>query len=154
LAYNDLYGYQPHRTVSCPVSLRGRFGIPNENDFGLYMALSEVTVDCSERGDLWVMARAITAALEQRSADPMLRLPIAALRNQAGAIPCAQAVEMSLAGIGKIAYDLSVTNLGRLDGPVAFGGLQLEEVFGAVIGPDAEKVVAVCMNRRRISLTM
>ena len=69
-------------------------------------------------------------------------------------MPYAQAVEMSLAGIGKIAYDLSVTNLGRLDGPVAFGGLRLEEVFGAVIGPDAEKVVAVCMNRRRISLTM
>ena len=62
LAHNDLYGYQPHRTVSSPVSLRGRFGIPNEDDFGLYMALSEVTVACSERGDLWVMARAITAA--------------------------------------------------------------------------------------------
>jgi acyl-CoA synthetase (AMP-forming)/AMP-acid ligase II len=154
LAHNDLYGYQPRRTVSCPVSLRGRFGIPNENDFGLYMALSEVTVDCSERGDVWVMARAITAALDQRSADPMLLLPIAALRSQVAAMPYAQAVELSLAGIGKISYDLSVTNLGRLDSPDAFGGLQVEEVFGAVLGPDAEKVVAVCMTHRRISLTM
>src|SRR5262249_12835287 len=52
LAHNDVFGYQPKRTVSSPISLRGRFGIPNENDFGLYMALSEVTADCS-RGELW-----------------------------------------------------------------------------------------------------
>jgi hypothetical protein len=154
LAHNDLYGDQPKRTVSCPVSLRGRFGIPNANDFGLYMALSEVTVDCGAQGDVWVMARAIAAALDQRSADPLLLLPIAVLRSRVAAMPYAQAVEMSLSGIGKIAYDLSVTSLGRLDGPVAFGDLQIEEVFGAVIGPDTEKVVAVCMNRRRISLTM
>lgn len=153
LAHNDVFGYQAKRTVSSPISLRGRFGIPNENDFGLYLALSEVTADCS-RGELWAMARDVTAALDQRAADPMLLLPNALVRHQFATRPYAQVLESFLAGAGQVAYDLSVTNLGRLDGPVAFGELQLEQVFGAVIGPDAEKVVAVCQYRDRISLTI
>lgn len=154
LAHNDVFGHQRTRTVSCPISLRGRFGIPNENDFGLYMALAEVAADCSQPGELWATARDITAALDQRAADPMLLLPAAVARHQFATRPHAQAVDSFLAAIGQVAYDLSVTNLGHLDQPVAVGGLHLEHVFGAVIGPDAEKVVAVCQYRGRITLTI
>lgn len=154
LAHNDIFGHQPKRTVSCPISLRGRFGIPNSNDFGLYMALAEVTADCSQQGGLWANARDLTAALDQRASDPMLLLPAAVARHQFAVKPYAQAVESFLAAIGQVAYDLSVTNLGRLDKPVAFGRLQLEQVFGAVIGPEAEKVVAVCQYSDQISLTL
>ena len=40
-----------------------------------------------------------------------------------------------------VEYDLSISNLGRLDFPVQFGPLKLEALYGPTIGCNAKEVV-------------
>lgn len=41
----------------------------------------------------------------------------------------------------RVTYDLSITNLGRVDFPIQYGSLRLEALFGPSLGGNPEDIV-------------
>jgi hypothetical protein len=143
------------RRVQSPFSLRGRLARPVAEDFGLFIALPEVGVDCPPDRDLWDVARDIREALERETADERVFMPLVALEIQAASLSDAELFQM-LAASFTANYDLSVTNLGRLDIPAQAGRLGLEALYGPALGVAGEhhRVLGVLTVGGRMSLTL
>jgi hypothetical protein len=110
----------PLRRAEIPVDMRNRFARPAGDGYGVYMSLALIDVDCAPGRDFWEIARAAKAALAAVTEDQLLLSPVIVL-NVADSLP--------FAGAFNVQYDISISNLGRVDLPVAYGPLRLESVF-------------------------
>jgi hypothetical protein len=113
---------RPLRRVEIPVDLRPKLTRATEGEFRNAVGLAQVEVDCTPGRNLWDVARDAARAL-------------ANIRHRdAFATP---AVVMPLTGRWPkapwdINYDISISNLGRLDLPESFGELTLESIYGPI----------------------
>jgi hypothetical protein len=116
------------RRAEIPVDLRPRLVRPVGDAYASMVGLTIVDVDCTP-GNLWGAARSAAAALaDMRAADffavPPVTIPLT------GKMPNPP---------WDIHYDLSISNLGRIDIPADYGNLRLESIYGPVFpatGPD------------------
>ena len=109
----------PLRRVEIPVDLRPRL----IRDLGGYymngISMAIIDIDCA--GDPWAVAQRARAALAAALTDEQLfTFPMIALQLT-GRIPPGPLFTMD--------YDLSISNLGRVDLPARYGELQLEAIF-------------------------
>ena len=113
---------RPRRHAEIPVDLRPRLTRRVGDSYGNMIGLAIIEVDCAPGGGLWDTARDASAAL-------------VAMRDEE--IFATAQVMISLIGrIPKrpwdIDYDLSISNLGRLDIPADNGRLRLESIYGPI----------------------
>ena len=139
------------RRVSCPVNCRSWVVPPPEEDFGLYITLSEVAVNCAADRPFWQVAREAKQALsrDQRGKNMLMMMPV--MKPILRKMPLEK-----LAGFygQNIRYDLSITNLGRLPLPAQYGSLCLERLYGPVVnGTPNEQVLGVSTVNGRMSFT-
>lgn len=139
-AFGEFHGDGWKRRIQSPVSLRDRLAHPVGESFGLFVNLVEFQVDCAPAHDFWQVAREIKQGFVRRTVDKRIfRSLIEAnvVTNQLDAITPRVAAESFMAAD----HDLSITNLGRLDFPTRYGSLQLDALFGPILGGDPEDVV-------------
>jgi hypothetical protein len=101
----------------------------------------EFFVDCAPERDFWEVAREIKQRLEHHSRDkPVFHsiLGTTVLMDELVSVITPKIVAQSFSGVE---YDLSISNLGRLDFPVQYGALKLEALYGPSIGCNAEEIV-------------
>lgn len=122
------------RRVSCPVNLRERMSATVGEQFGLFVSIAEAPLDCRSDKDFWEIARNGRQQLLHASDDPKLWLPVLAGeqifagRDDAELLRVIEATEPS-----KVRYDLSITNLGRLEFPSPEGRFPVRWVHGPAV---------------------
>jgi len=110
---------RPVRRAEIPVDLRPRLVRPVGDAYASMVGLTIVEVDCAP-GNLWDAARRAAVALASvRDVDlfsvPPVVIPLT------GKMPKPP---------WDIHYDLSISNLGRIDIPAEYGELRLESIYG------------------------
>ena len=140
-AFGELHGTSWKRKIQSPIDLRKRLIRPVDESFDLYIHLVEFFVDCAPEHDFWEVAREIKQRLEHYSRDrPIFGsiLGTIVLIDELVSVITPRIVAQTVWGVE---YDLSISNLGRLDFPVQYGPLKLEALHGPTIGCNAKEVV-------------
>lgn len=138
-AFADLDKSSQVRRIETPVSLRERLSQPIGETFGTYMSLVETETDSAPDRPFWDVARAFKQELSQQVESEALFARWRQLERFAAWIPNALLSWLLRTALFpfKIGYDLSITNLGRIEIPDSYGALQLESILGVAIKPSA-----------------
>lgn len=140
-AFGALRGNGWKRRLQSPLSLRERLNPPAGEAFGLYVNLVEFDVDCSPQREFWAVAREIRQTLACRAENRHIFRSLIEgniMMDRLGAVVAPEFVAQSFL---TVAYDLSITNLGRLNLPTQAGGLQLDAVYGPALGGNPDDIV-------------
>jgi hypothetical protein len=114
----------PFRYVETPVDIRSRLTRPPGEVFGNYISLARIGMDCSAGRDPWEIAREARRALAGVTDEQLFTIPI---------ILMAVADRPLSAKPIDVVYDLSISNLGRIDIPAQYGPLHLESIYGPTL---------------------
>jgi hypothetical protein len=140
-AFGEFYGDSWKRKIQSPVSLRDRLTHPVGESFGLFVNLVEFRINCAPDRDFWEVARAIKQGFIRRTADQRIFDSLieanVAMTTLSQVITPQIMAELFMA----VDHDLSISNLGRLDFPMRYGALQLDALFGPILGGDPEDIV-------------
>jgi hypothetical protein len=140
-AFSEFHGIGWKRKIQSPIDLRKRLVRPLNESFDLYIHLVEFFVDCAPERDFWKVARDIKQRFEHHSGDKPVFSSIVGtlvLMDELASVITPKIVSQSFSGVE---YNLSISNLGRLDFPVQYGSLKLEALYGPTIGCNPEEVV-------------
>jgi hypothetical protein len=140
-AFGEFRGDGWNRKIQSPISLRHRLTNPVGEAFGLFVNLVEFDVDCSPKRNFWEVAREIKQSIIRRTDDRYIfRSLIEAnvIMDKLAAVITPEFVSRSFMAVS---YDLSITNLGRLNFPVQYGALQLEALYGPSLGGNPDDIV-------------
>lgn len=115
----------PERWVECPVDLRSRLSQPVGEAVGNYISLAVIRLDCSPARDPWEIVRQAGRELtsisdEQLFLDPLVMM---AVSDHPISLPPVN-----------VRYDLSVSNVGRMEIPADYGPFHLDSIFGPTMG--------------------
>jgi hypothetical protein len=158
-AYGDAYG-ETHaggwnRKIQSPVNLRERLTRPVGETFGLFVNLVEFSVDCAPERNFWEIAREIKQGFIWRTGDKHIFNSLVeanVIMDELSGIITPKFVAQSFMSVD---YDLSITNLGRLDFPVQYGALQLEALYGpSLCGSPQDIVLGVITIRDKMHFTL
>ena len=140
-AFGEFHGDSWNRKIQSPVSLRERLTQPVGESFGLYISLVEFFVNCALERDFWEVAREIKACFNHHADDKHVFssvLDLTVLMDKLAPVITPEILVQTYAGVE---YDLSITNLGRLDIPTQFGSLQLEAFYGPSISAIPDEII-------------
>lgn len=115
----------PERWIECPIDLRSRLSQPVGEVVGNYISLAVIRLDCSPGQGPWEITAQAGRALasitdEQLFMDPLVMMAVADH-------------PISLPPVN-VRYDLSVSNVGRMDIPADYGPFHLESIYGPTMG--------------------
>ena len=140
-AFGEFQGDGWKRKAQSPISLRHRLTNPVGEAFGLFVNLMEFGVNCSPQRDFWEVAREVKEAITRRADDRYAFRSLTeanVMMDKLGSVVPAEFVARS---VMTVSYDLSVTNLGRLDIPTQYGKLHLDGLYGPSLGGDPDNIV-------------
>ena len=146
------------RRLQSPVNLRNRLIKPIGEDFGLFVSLLKTDVDCAPNRDFWEIARAIRVDTNQAITPENLFQMIVAFKTMAAQAPDFETLLRTMLsrreGTPALDWDLSLSNLGRLDFPRTYGDLELLSLYGPTFAASPEdKIVGVTTFRDQMHLT-
>jgi NRPS condensation-like uncharacterized protein len=139
-AFGEYYENGWIRKIQSPIDLRKRLASPVNESFDLYIHLVEFIVNCALERDFWEVAREIKQSFEHHSEDEFVFgsiMETIVLMDELFSVITPQIAAQSYTGVE---YDLSISNLGRLDIPTHYGALSLEAFYGPVIGTNPEEI--------------
>jgi hypothetical protein len=111
----------PVRMIESPMSIRGRLQNSVENIYGNYISLIYSKIDCTPGHSLWEIAHQAGQSLVSFTEEQLFSIPILMMG----------VLDQPLSGpVVHFDYDLSISNLGRIDIPANYGELSLESVYG------------------------
>ena len=115
----------PVRFLECPVDLRSRLAPPPREAVGNYISLAVIRLECAPGRDPWEAARQAGRALasltdEQLFTDPLVMMAVA--EHPISRPPV------------DVRYDLSISNVGRVDIPETYGPYRIESIYGPTMG--------------------
>ena len=140
-AFGEFHGDGWNRKIQSPISLRERLTRPVGESFGLFVNLAEFSVDCAPERDFWKVAHEIKQGFIQHTGDKPIFSPLIESNVFMDELASVLTPEMMAQSVIGVDYDLSITNLGRLDFPVQYGSLLLEALFGPSLGGNPEDIV-------------
>jgi len=111
----------PTRCIETPINMRDRLLRPLEEVYGNYISLIYSNVDCSPGLSVWDIARKVGCSLTAVTDEQLFTIPLIllAVADQPLRIP-----------VVHFDYDLSISNLGRVNIPAQYGPLRLESIYG------------------------
>lgn len=140
-AFGEFYGGGWYRKIQSPVDLRKRLAQPVGESFGLYINLVEFFVDCEPERSFWEVAREIKRHFIQHCDDKLLfktLLDTTVLMDSLAPVITSDTI---MSHMPEVKYDLSITNLGKLNFPLQYGSLKLEALYGPVLSGIPEEIV-------------
>ncbi len=125
------------RTLQSPVNIRDRLEPVAGDNFGLFITQAMVDIDCGQGRDFWSIARDVRQGIQAAIADPMFMARMLMMEPLLESDD-PEALLRSLPILIDRNYDLSITNLGRLDMPARCGGrgkgnLTIEGVYAPLL---------------------
>jgi hypothetical protein len=111
---------KPVRWVETPYNLRNRMTRPLENTYGVFISLVYSKVDCTPGKDRWEAAREVGKSLTRVPDEQLFSIPIVMLHV------AEHPLSVPVVGFD---YDLSISNLGRVNIPEQYGDLTLETIY-------------------------
>jgi NRPS condensation-like uncharacterized protein len=139
-AFGEYYQNGWIRKIQSPIDLRKRLASPVNESFDLYIHLVEFVVNCAPERDFWEVAREIKQSFEHYSEDEFVFgsiMETIVLMDELFSVITPQIAAQSYTGVE---YDLSISNLGRLDFPIHYGSLCLGAFYGPTIGTNPEEI--------------
>lgn len=120
------------RTIQSPVNIRLFLEPSVGEDFGLFINHAMTDVDCAPERPFWAIARDVRTGIHAQRGDPaqMARVLMA---DAFFKMPDFETMLKSMPIPLDRDYDLSLTNLGRLDMPVHYVALTLEAIYGPIL---------------------
>lgn len=140
--------------ASSPVSIRDRLRQPVGDRFGLFIhpGIKTPLPQSAADGEFWAQAREIKAVLESEANAPGFWFLFLLGQQMLQMMPVDQAIRFNELPVD---YDLSITNLGRLDIPVDYGPFSLEAVYGPLVNSMAsEKILGVATVAGRMTFAL
>ncbi len=119
------------RSILNPIDIRSRLIVPVGEAFQNFFAGEFAGANCAPDRDLWDVARDLRAALAEVARDERLFGEGLAFQQALGHLP--EGVSMDHSALEQRQYDLSLSNLGRVDMPTRYGALHLDSLYGPVI---------------------
>ncbi len=111
----------PVRMIESPISIRSRMQKSVENVYGCYISLIYSKIDCTPGQNYWDITRHAGKSLASITDEQIFSIPILMMR----------VLDQPLSGpLVHFDYDLSISNLGRIDIPAKYRELSLELVYG------------------------
>jgi hypothetical protein len=146
LPFAELHPDAPVRFVETPMDIRARLVPPVGEEFGNYISLALVRVDCTPGRAPWEIARAARRALEAVTDEQLFTVPIVMMNVADRPLPVPPI---------SVVYDLSISNVGRLDIPERYGPLRLESIYGPTlnISHAGHRILAVTTFAGRMRCT-
>jgi len=131
--------------VSSPVNLRGRLSPPPSETAGLFLTTVETSLKCVPGQDFWDLAREFKAKFARDTRDEALFFkPLLYNKIFSQTAPTDRGLLVELLFNSPVAYDFSITNLGRLVLPERSGGLRVEAFNGPLVNSsEYERTVGV-----------
>ncbi len=119
---------QPLRWIEIPINIRGRLLKSVEGIYGNYISLVYTGVDCPPGRNEWDIARQVSQDLAAITDEQLFTIPIVmiAVADKPLTIPIVQ-----------FNYDISISNLGRVNIPEQYGSLYLESIYGPTMNVTA-----------------
>jgi hypothetical protein len=111
----------PVRQVEIPVDIRDRLTQPVGESYGVFISMVVLDLDCSPERDLWDIARDARAGLTAAMANEQFFYAPTVIITIAGKLPAGMEW-----GAG---FDISISNLGRVNLPAQYGPLTLESIY-------------------------
>lgn len=119
------------RTILSPVDIRSRLVVPVGEAFQNFFAGEFAGANCAPDRDLWEAARDLRAALAHVARDERVFGEGLAFQQVLDHLP--EGASMDHSALEQRQYDLSLSNLGRVDVPTRYGALRLGALYGPVI---------------------
>lgn len=143
-------------TVSSPVSLRNRLSSPIEDTAGQFLSMVETSIDCPPGKDFWEMVRDFKQKFAEGTTDEGLFFRPMLFGSIFQNLPQTDArIVMSMIFSGRIRFDFSVTNLGRVPIPQHNGSLQVEAFYGPLVNSaPRERTVGVSTQGGRMTICL
>ena len=145
------------RTLQSPVNIRSYLSQPVGESFGNFIQLLTTTADCAPEQDLWAIARTIrTGFVDQLTPAELFGFSV--MIKQMGMMDTATFEGIYNGWIATrpehVDYDLSLSNIGRLDFPEQYGRFQLRSLYGPTFSAVMdENVAGVCTVNGRLAFT-
>lgn len=114
----------PVRRVEIPVDIRDRLTLPVGESYGNFISLVILDLDCSAERNLWEIARDAKAGMETAMLNEQFFYAPTVFLSVTGKLPAGMDW-----GAG---FDLSISNLGRVDIPAQYGSLTLESIYAPI----------------------
>ncbi|MBN1261030.1 MAG: hypothetical protein JXB35_10155 [Anaerolineae bacterium] len=154
-AFGAVRGGGWKRKVQSPVSVRDRLREPVGKAFGFYIGMVTFKANFAPERDFWDVARDVKKEFIRRAGDRPL---LGALADQVVVLDELAAV-LTPADVARsferVDYDLSITNLGRLEFPLHYGALTVEALHGpAVLARPDEVVLGVLTVGGQLTFTL
>lgn len=112
---------QPVRRVEIPVDIRDRLAQSAGESYGMFISLIELNLDCSPTRDLWQIARNARTGLADAMRKEQFFYAPTVFISVTGKLPAGMDF-----GVG---FDISISNLGRVQIPTQYGALTLESIY-------------------------
>jgi NRPS condensation-like uncharacterized protein len=154
---NNIRGSSPIRTVSSPISLRDRLKEPIGEATGFYISGYQLcSISCGSARIFLDEARTFRKSLQSKMTPRSLFfMSYRATQSLANTSYTTLVAEMGSANNDKVPYDCSLTNLGNLDLPLAYGPFKLRGMYGPIVdGMRQECVIGVMTIHGQMSLVM
>ena len=123
----------PVRLVECPVDIRSRLVRSPGETYGNYISLALIRMDCRPGRNPWEVAREAGCGLAAVTDEQLFTNPLVMTNVSERPISTP---------LMDICYDLSISNLGRVDIPEQYGPFQLESIYAPTLN--------VCLPGHRI----
>jgi hypothetical protein len=137
----------PVRKVEIPVDIRTHLSPPVGESYGNFISLVVLDLDCSPEYNLWDIARNARAGFSQAMQDGRFFFTPTVIIALTGKL---------LSGMDfGIGFDLSISNLGRVDIPVHYGALTLEALYAPIfnVSKSDHRVLGVATFNGRMHCT-
>lgn len=144
--FAERHGEAPIRLAEIPFDLRPYLKKPGKDWYGSFISLAVIEVDCSPDQSLWDIARRAQAALKRINIEELFFVP-PAVYQIADRVPKLKMFDAE--------YDVSISNLGRLDLESTYGQLELTGVHAPtfnVVMPK-HRVLGVSTSAGRLCAT-
>lgn len=154
-SFGEMYADGWNRKIQSPVNLRDKLAQPVGESFGLYINLVEFYVNCAPERDFWQVAREIKQGFIKHTQDQNTFKSMTEMLVIMDALALIVTPESASKFIKKD-YDLSITNLGRLDFSVENDSPKLEALFGPAISGDPNDIVLgviTALNKMHLTLS-
>lgn len=144
------------RTIQSPANLRNQLAKPVGESVGTFITSVKTTVDCSPERDFWQIAREVKEGLAREIVPEKVFTSHAVLNGKIPGAPGFQEmIEMVINSLKSMVaeYDLSLSNLGRLDIPTTYGPLKLQSIYGPTFSAVWDNIVCVNTVGGQLRLT-
>ena len=122
--FAEQYHPNPVRRVEIPVDIRGRLTRPVGESYGNFISLVVLDLDCSPGRALWDIAREAGNLLATAMQTGQFFYTPTVIISVTGKLPAGMEW-----GAG---FDISISNLGRVDIPAQYGSLTLESLYAPI----------------------